>query len=39
MFLLLLLAVSALVGIAFSVRAVISDGPQRVHTRSTQLTR
>ena len=39
MFILLLLAVSAIVGIAFSVRAVISDGPQRVPTRQSQLIR
>jgi hypothetical protein len=39
MFLLLLLAASAVVGITFSVRAVISDGPQRVPTRDSQLIR
>jgi hypothetical protein len=39
MFMLLLLAASAVVGIAFSVRAVITDGPQRVPTRHSQLIR
>ena len=39
MFMLLLLAASAIVGIAFSVRAIISDGPQRVPTRRSQLIR
>jgi hypothetical protein len=33
MVMLILLAASALVGIAFSVRAVLSDGPQRIPTR------
>ena len=39
MFILLLLAVSAIAGIAFSVRAIISDGPQRVPTQHSQLIR
>lgn len=39
MFFLLLLAASATVAIAFTVRAVISDGPQRVPTRHNQLVR
>ena len=39
MFLLLVLAVSALVGIVFTLRAVITDGPQRVATRPNQLIR
>ncbi len=39
MFLLLVLAVAALVGIAFTVRAVITDGPQRVQTRDNMLAR
>jgi hypothetical protein len=39
MFMLLLLAASAIIGIAFTVRAVISDGPQRVHTQHSQLIR
>ena len=34
MFLLLLLAAAAIVGIVFTVRAVITDGPQRVRTRN-----
>ena len=39
MFMLLLLAASAVVGIAFTVRAVITDGPQHVPTRHSQLIR
>ncbi len=39
MFMLLLLAASAIVGIAFTVRAVITDGPQRVPARHSQLIR
>ncbi|MDQ1551402.1 MAG: hypothetical protein QOD50_824 [Actinomycetota bacterium] len=39
MFMLLLLAASALAGIVFTVRAIITDGPQSVSTRRTQLTR
>jgi hypothetical protein len=39
MFILLLLAISAIAGIALSVRAIISDGPQRVPTRHSQLIR
>jgi hypothetical protein len=39
MFLLLVLAASAVVGIVFTVRAVITDGPQRVHTYDNMLAR
>jgi hypothetical protein len=39
MFILLLLAASAIVGMAFTVRAVITDGPQRVPTQHSQLIR
>lgn len=39
MFLLLLLAASALVGIGFTIRAVITDGPQRVPTHNSRLIR
>ena len=39
MVMLLLLAVSALVGIVFTVRAVITDGPQRVRTRDNLVVR
>ena len=39
MFMLLLLAASAIVGIVFTVRAIITDGPQRVPTRHSQLIR
>jgi hypothetical protein len=39
MFLLIVLAASALVGIVFSIRAVVTDGPQRVPTRPSQLIR
>jgi hypothetical protein len=39
MFLLVAIAVLALVGIVLSVRAVISDGPQRVKTRDNLLAR
>jgi hypothetical protein len=39
MFLLLVIAASALVGIVFTVRAVITDGPQRVQTRANLIGR
>jgi hypothetical protein len=39
MFMLVLLAVSALIGAIFTVRAVILDGPQRVQTRDTRFIR
>ena len=39
MFLLIPLAVSALVGIVFTVRAIITDGPQRVQTHENLLVR
>ena len=37
MFLLLLLAAAAIVGIGFTVRAVITDGPQRVPTHNNYI--
>jgi hypothetical protein len=39
MFMLLLLAASATAGIVFTVRAVITDGPQRVPTHHSQFIR
>jgi hypothetical protein len=39
MFLLLVLAAAAVVGIVFAVRAVVTDGPQRVQTRDNQVAR
>jgi hypothetical protein len=39
MVMLLVLAASALVAIVFTVRAVISDGPQRVRTQDNLLVR
>jgi hypothetical protein len=39
MFLLIILATAALVGIVFTLRAVITDGPQRVKTRDNMLAR
>jgi hypothetical protein len=39
MFMLLLLAASAIVGIAFTVRAILFDGPQRIPARHNQLIR
>jgi hypothetical protein len=39
MFLLLLFAAAAILGIVFTIRAVIVDGPQRVATRPNQLIR
>jgi hypothetical protein len=39
MFLLLVLAASAVVAVVFTVRAVITDGPQRVQTHDNMLAR
>jgi hypothetical protein len=39
MFLLLLLAVLAIVGIVFSIRSVVTDRPQPVPTHYSQLIR
>jgi hypothetical protein len=39
MFSLIVLAASAVVGIVFTVRAVVTDGPQRVRTHDNMLVR
>ena len=39
MFLLILLAAFALAGIVFTIRAVVTDGPQRVQSRDNLLVR